>query len=239
MITKKGCRENMKKETSNKLFIFLLTVITVLFIFGLLGALNVDSRLAAIIGVAIGFSLYAIFLKKQGTPKKKKQLRPVSDKREKFYKSKGLSDEDIEFFRDTMNNAKKQILQIERNMNNAGKMKAIANRNNTLHLIKVLFKDIVNEPDRLHEVDQFLYIHLPSLADLTTKYITINQHQAKSKQTFDVLEKSAKTIDEMCQQIAEDYIRFRSADISDLTNEVELAKRRLNREGTSIENDEI
>lgn len=229
----------MKKETSNKLFILILTIITVVIVFGILGSLNVDSRFSAIIGIAVGFGLYAIFLKRQGSPKKKKDLRPVSDKRETFYKSKGLSDEDITFFRDTMNNAKKQILQVERNMNSAGKMKAIANRNNTLHLIKVLFKDIVNEPDRLHEVDQFLYIHLPSLADLTEKYVTINQHQAKSKQTFDVLEKSAATIDDMCQQIAKDYIKFRSADISDLTNEVELAKRRLNRDKTSIENEEI
>ncbi len=229
----------MKKETSNKLFILILTIITAVFVFGILGVLNVDSRFAAIFGIVVGFGLYAIFLKRQGTPKKKKDLRPVSDKREAFYKSQGLSDEDITFFRDTMNNAKKQILQVERNMNSAGKMKAIANRNNTLHLIKVLFKDIVNEPGRLHEVDQFLYIHLPSLADLTEKYVTINQHQAKSKQTFDVLEKSAATIDDMCQQIAEDYIKFRSADISDLTNEVELAKRRLNRDSTSIENEEI
>src|SRR5699024_8186706 len=101
--------------------------------------------------------------------------------------SKGLSEEDITFFRETMNNAKEQILQIEENINQAGKLKAIANRNNTLNLIKVLFKDIVNEPDRLHEVDQFLYVHLPSLAELTSKYVQINQHQAKSKQTFDVL----------------------------------------------------
>lgn len=231
----------MKKETSNKLFILLLAGITFLFVFGLLSAFNFNDLFAAIIGFLVGFGLYAVFLKRTGTPKKKKekQLKPVSDKREEFYQSKGLSDEDITFFRDTMNNAKNQILQVETNMSRVGKLKAIAHRNNTLHLIKALFKDIVNEPDRLHEVDQFLYVHLPSLADLTEKYSTINNHQAKSKQTFDVLEKSAKTIDEMCQQITDDYLGFRSADISDLTNEVDLAKHRLNREGSSIENDEI
>lgn len=230
----------MKKETSNKIFILLLAFITVFVVVAILGGLfHVDSTVSFIIGGLVGFGLYSVFLKRQGPVKKKKGLKPVSDKREKFYKSRGLSDEDIVFFRDTMNNAKNQILQIESNMNSAGKLKAIANRNNTLHLIKVLFKDIVNEPERLHEVDQFLYIHLPSLADLTNKYVTINQHQAKSKQTFDILEKSAATIDEVCQQIAKEYIDFRSADISDLANEVDLAKHRLNREGSSIENDEI
>lgn len=229
----------MKKETSNKIFILLLAIITIFVVIVILGALNVNPTVSMIIGVIVGVVLYAVFLKRQGPPRKKTELKPVSDEREKFYKSRGLSDEDIVFFRETMNSAKNQILQIERNMNSAGKLKAIANRNNTLHLIKVLFKDIVNEPERLHEVDQFLYIHLPSLADLTDKYVTINQHQAKSKQTFDVLEKSAATIDEMCQQISKDYIAFRSADISDLADEVDLAKHRLNREGSSIENDEI
>ncbi|MDN6731342.1 MAG: 5-bromo-4-chloroindolyl phosphate hydrolysis family protein, partial [Atopostipes suicloacalis] len=121
----------------------------------------------------------------------------------------------------------------------AGKLKAIVNRHDSLNLIKILFKDIVNEPDRLHEIDQFLYIHLPSLAELTTKYIQISQHQVKSKQTFEVLQKSAKTIDKMCKQITDDYLHFRSKDIKDLTNEVDLAKKRLNHEGQNIQNDEI
>ena len=231
----------MNKKTSNNLFILLLAGITIVVVVFLLGALNVNRTLSIIIGVIIGAGLYATYLKRQGPPKKKKEqdLKPVSNEREKFYRSRGLSNEDIDFFRKTMNNAKKQILQIEENMTNTGKLRAIANRNNTLHLIKVLFKDIVDEPERLHEVDQFLYVHLPSLADLTDKYVTINQHQAKSKQTFDVLEKSAQTIDDVCEQIAEDYVKFRSTDISDLADEVELAKHRLNREGSSIEDDEI
>lgn len=231
----------MKKKTSNNLFILLLAGITIVVVVFLLGALNVNRTLSIIIGVVIGAGLYAAYLKRQAPPQKKKaqDLKPVSDEREKFYQSRGLSNEDIDFFRDTMNNAKNQILQIEENMTHTGKLRAIANRNNTLHLIKVLFKDIVNEPERLHEVDQFLYVHLPSLADLTDKYVTINQHQAKSKQTFDVLEKSAQTIDDVCEQITEDYMKFRSTDISDLADEMELAKRRLNREGSSIEDDEI
>ncbi len=231
----------MKKKTSNNLFILLLAGITIVVVVFLLGALNVNRTFSIIIGVVMGVGLYATYLKRQAPPQKKKvqDLKPVSDEREKFYQSRGLSNEDIDFFRDTMNNAKSQILQIEENMTHTGKLRAIANRNNTLHLIKVLFKDIVNEPERLHEVDQFLYVHLPSLADLTDKYVTINQHQAKSKQTFDVLEKSAQTIDDVCEQIAGDYMKFRSTDISDLADEVELAKRRLNREGSSIEDDEI
>lgn len=231
--------QTMKKKTSNNLFILLLMFITVVVVVFLLALLDINAIISIIIGALVGAILYGAFLKRQQPERKKTDLKPVSDEREKFYRSRGLSDEDIEFFRETMNNAKNQILKIEANMNNTGKLRAIAHRNNTIHLIKVLFKDIVNEPERLHEVDQFLYVHLPSLAELTEKYVTINQHQAKSKQTFDVLEKSAQTIDDMCEQIADDYVTFRSTDISDLADEVELAKHRLDREGSDIEQDEI
>ena len=231
---------NMNKKTSNNLVMLLLALFTVVFVVFLLSAFNVNRTPSIIIGIFVGFGLYSRYMGEQKPERKtKKNLQPVSKEREKFYLSKGLSEEDIDFFRETMNNAKGQILQIEENINQAGKLRALANRNNTLNLIKVLFKDIVNEPDRLHEVDQFLYVHLPSLAELTSKYVQINQHQAKSKQTFDVLEKSAQTIDEMCQQISEDYVSFRSTDISDLANEVELANRRIHREGSNIEDDEI
>lgn len=231
----------MSKNTSNNIFILLLGIITTIITVFILGALGVNSFIATIIGIVVGIGLYSTYLKRQGlgSSKKKTDLKPVTDKREVFYKSKGLSDEDIAFFRKTMNTAKSQILQIEKNVNATGKLRAITNRHNTLHLIKVLFKDIVNEPDRLHEIDDFLYTDLPSLAALTKKYVTINNHEAKSKETFDVLDKSAKIIDNVCQEIADDYMNFRSIDITKLADEVDLAKMRLKRDGSSIEEDEI
>jgi hypothetical protein len=47
----------------------------------------------------------------------------------------------------------------------------------------------------------------------------------------------------MCQQIAEDYVKFKSSDIEDMDLEVKLAKRTLNKDNEhykeSIENDEV
>lgn len=231
----------MKKKTSNNVVIFLLALFTVGVVVSLLIAININELLALIVGIMSGFGLYASYLKQNKVVSKKrvKDLKPVSSNRNKLYKSKGLSDEDIKFFRETMNNSKIQILELEENINQVGKIRAITNRHDTLNLIKILFKDIVNEPDRLHEVDQFLYVHLPSLTELTNKYVQINQHKAKSKQTFEVLENSSKTIDEMCQQISDDYLHFRSKDIKDLANEVKLARKRLNREDSNIQDDEI
>lgn len=231
----------MKKKTSNNLLILLLALFTIGVVSTLLVSLNINQTLSIFIGIIGGLGLYSTYLYKQKpvTKSKNASLNTVSDERKKFYLEKGLSNEDIHFFRETMNDAKSQILQLEENINQTGKLRAIANRHDTLNLVKILFKDIVNEPNRLHEVDQFLYVHLPSLTELTNKYVQINQHKAKNKETFDVLNQSAQTIDEMCQQISEDYLLFRSKDIKDLANEVELAEKRLTREGKSIKDDEI
>lgn len=231
----------MKKKTSNNLLILLLALFTIGVVISLLLAININRSFAILLGILSGVGLYSTYIHRQKPAKSREKttLSSVSDERKKLYLSKGLSNEDIGFFRETMNNAKNQILELEENIEQTGKLRAIANRYDTLNLVKILFKDIVNEPHRLHEVDQFLYVHLPSLTELTNKYVQINQHKAKSKQTFDVLDQSAETIDEMCQQISKDYLLFRSRDINDLANEVELAKRRLNREGASIKDDEI
>lgn len=231
----------MKKKATNNVMILLLTLFTSGVVISLLLSININEIVAVFLGIIGGLGLYLTYIRQQKPVKQRKNtnLKAVSEERKKLYQAKGLSNEDIDFFRETMNNAKIQILELEENINQVGKLRAIANRYDTLNLVKILFKDIVNEPHRLHEVDQFLYVHLPSLTELTSKYVQINQHKAKSKQTFEVLEKSAETIDGMCQQISSDYLQFRSKDIKDLANEVELAKKRLNREGSSIEDDEI
>ena len=58
-----------------------------------------------------------------------------------------------------------------------------------------------------------------------------------------MLDRSSQTLDEMCQQIAVDYVEFKSDDIEDMEVEVELAKRSLDKDNglnqESIQNDEV
>ncbi|WP_208558857.1 5-bromo-4-chloroindolyl phosphate hydrolysis family protein [Marinilactibacillus kalidii] len=213
------------------ILIYLLTCITIIFLFSFLVAFNFPFIPSVLLSISLGVLL--LYMRgKKSRPADKKKLPKLSSEKEAFYTSKGLEKEDIQYFRQTMQNAKHQIRTIEKNMLATGKLKAIENRNNTIHLTKSLFREIIKEPNRLHEVDQFLYVHLPSLADLSGKYNEINNHQAKSKATYDMLDKSAQTLDKMCQQIAEDYVEFKSDDIVDMEVEVELAKRSLEKDNS-------
>lgn len=192
--------------------------------------------------VFAGYLFYQEKEQQSGRHVKKARLRKLSPEKESFYKSKGLNKEETIFFRETMQTAKIQITQIEKNMTLAGKLKAIEHRHNVVRIAKSLFKEITQAPNRLHEVDRFLYVHLPSLLDLTDKYVEIDRHEAKNKSTYDILESSTDTIDELCQLVIQDYVSFKSTDLNDMEIEVELAKRTIERDNghtSSLDQDEI
>lgn len=220
----------MKQSTLYTSLVYAITLFTTLFIFILLIGFDLNGFLALLLSIGAGVFMLKKYNSKSSFTKSGRQKLPrLSQEKESFYTSKGLSREDIQYFRKTMHKAKEQVMTIENNMSKSGKLRAIENRNNTIALSKALFKEITNEPNRLHEVDQFLYVHLPSLADLVDKYVEIENHKAKSKATYDILEKSAFTIDKMCGQIVEDYVSFKKDAIQDLDVEIELAKRTLDK----------
>ena len=94
----------------------------------------------------------------------------------------------------------------------------------------IRFKELVKEPTRLHEASHFLYTHLPNLVDLTDKYIEINNHEVKSRKTYDKMEESIQIIDQLAALITSDYQRFVADDLDDLDVELSIAKQSLKRD---------
>lgn len=221
---------------------YTFTSVSTILIFLLLAFIfNFNFWWSLIISIAIGSILFYMQNDRK-TGKSHVKLKKVSAEKEDFYKTNGLNKEEMKFFRETMFVAKTQILNLEKNMNSISKISAIEKRNNTVHLAKSLFKEITENPRRLNEANKFLYVHLSSLVDLTNKYIEIDQHEVKSKATYDVLNESATTIDEMCHLIAVDYVAFKSGDFDDMSIEVELAKKAIERDSANfekIENQEL
>ncbi|GEK89874.1 5-bromo-4-chloroindolyl phosphate hydrolysis protein [Alkalibacterium putridalgicola] len=219
----------MKQSNTRLNLTYAFILFIIMFIFLLLVGFEVNILISFLLSIGIGVLLLNV-LTKNSRGNTKEKLPRLTKEKEEFYSSKGLSKEDIDYFRRTMFQAQQQIITIEQNMQRSGKLRAIEHRNNTVSLAKELFKNITQEPNRLHDVDKFLYVHLPSLADLSEKYVEIEGHKAKSKTTYDILEKSANTIDKMCELIAEDYVKFKADDIQDMSVEVELAKRTFNKD---------
>lgn len=188
-----------------------------------------------IIGAAL--VIWGIF----GSGKKKSaknEMPDLSDELESHYTKSGMTPSEITFFRQTMNQTKVEIEQLQQNMQQTAKLKAVDLRHDTVKAAKALFKALVKEPNRLHEASQFLYTHLPNLVDLTNKYIEINDHEIKNKQTYEKLEESSQIIDQLAHLIAQDYQQFVFEDLDDLDVEISVAKQSLKRENLSDDNNQ-
>ncbi len=175
------------------------------------------------------FIIWGLF----GSNKKKKrpaEMPDLSKELEAHYEESGMTSSEITFFRQTMNQTKNEIDQLQKNMQQTAKLKSIDLRHDTVKAAKALFKELVKEPHRLHEASQFLYTHLPNLIDLTNKYIEINDHEIKNKQTYEKLEESSLIIDQLASLIAQDYQKFVSDDLDDLDVELSIAKQSLKRD---------
>ena len=176
-----------------------------------------------------GMALLMDFFTMRHHAPKNYKFKPTQDKLHHYHEH-GLSEQEIVFFRQQMAEAKERIENIEVEMNKVAKLRVIENRHNVVAVSKQYFKDIVKEPERVAQAGIFLNKLLPSLEDLTAKYTEISSHVAKNKQTYLILEKSAQTIDNICESITESYVHFHQSLYNDLQDDIKLANRTLNKE---------
>ena len=216
-------------------WVAILLIVVVAFIF--IGAVNNNSFPVLIFLVGAALVFYG-FKGRRAAKTPDRNLPTLSKKREQSYLDSGMSYHEIEFFRNTLNQTKEQIEQLQSNIHKSAKLKAIDLRHDTIRAAKALFKELVKEPNRLNEANHFLYTHLPNMVDLTNKYIEINNHEIKSRETYDKMEESIQIIDQMAALIAKDYQKFVADDLDDLDVELSIAKQSIRRE-QAYKDDEI
>ncbi|WP_185080170.1 5-bromo-4-chloroindolyl phosphate hydrolysis family protein [Enterococcus casseliflavus] len=157
-------------------------------------------------------------------------LPSLTREREAHYLKSGMTAREIELFRETMNQTKHQIDKYQKNITSNNKLKAIDLRHDALRASKALFKELVKEPTKLPLASHFLYTHLPNMVDLTDKFIEINSHEIKSRETYDKIEESTQIIEQMASLIAKDYSQFVADDLDDMDVELSIAKQSIKRD---------
>lgn len=152
---------------------------------------------------------------------------PMSKKLAAHYEAAGLSDSEIDMFRETMATASKNIHHLENTVQNVLELQDIMAENDTMNIIHAYFKAIVDEPKRMTEAAPFLYEQLPNMADLTHKYAVINGHEVKTEDTYLVLSQAKDALRKLASTIKDEYTDFVRSDIDDLDTTVNLTKRQL------------
>jgi len=189
--------------------------------------------------ILVGFLVFVLYRKKKNAADKSDQMPYLTKDKETHYRELGLSPQEIDFFRSTMSTAKKQIIQLQENMNRSTKLRAIDLRNDTTKVSKAPFKELVKEPKKLHLANHFLYTHLPNIVDLTSKHLEIEQHEVKNKQTYEKLEESAQIIDQLSKLVKNDYEEIVSDDLDDLDVEMSIAKSSLSQKAATEESPQV
>ncbi len=212
-----------------KVLVFILGLVVLSVTFGFaVNSADFFTLFLFFIGAAL--LIFAVRLRKKTTTAQ--DIPTLSRKREESYLASGMTPREIEVFRETLFQTKQQIDHLQKNIQDNAKLKAIDLRHDTLKAAKALFKELVQDPIRLHDASHFLYTHLPNMVDLTNKYIEINQHEVKSRETYEKMEESVQIIDQLAALITSDYQNFVSDDLDDLDVELSIAKQSLKRDNS-------
>lgn len=211
-----------------------------LYFFAIVGALTIVDESSGLLDslfplIILAFIIYGI---KRWWDKRQQakqadvsvNMPPLRQDLTQHYHEAGLDDQQIKFFRETMNTARVQIETLEQQMNQVAKLKAINLKTQAVKAAQGIFKELVKEPQKLHRADGFLYNHLPNLVDLTEKYITINAHDIKTANTYEALQKSAEVIEQVSSLVVKDFEQLVAEDLAEMDVEVSLAEQQLARQ---------
>ena len=197
----------------------IVSAIAVITLFAFISSTGTD--LFTVLLLIVGAILVFIGLKGRKVEANPNVLPILTKEKEAHYLKSGMSPSEIELFRETMNQTKQQIEHLQKNINRSNKLKAIDLRHDALRASKALFKELVKEPTKLH---------LPNMVDLTDKFIEINEHEIKSRETYEKIEESTQIIEQMASLIAKDYQQFVADDLDDLDIELSIAKQSIKRD---------
>lgn len=180
-------------------------------------------------GIGVIMLIMAFLFRKKRRPPEpiSGQIPPLSNRMQAHYRKLGMQDEDITFFRAQMAEAREKIDHLQANVEKSPKLKAVDLNYGMVRVSQAMFQAIVDDPMHLANAGDFLYRHLPSLVNLTDKYIEISHHEVKTKDTWTVLAKSIEVITQLSQTIQADYTAFVHSDLTDMDAEMTTAERAI------------
>lgn len=141
----------------------------------------------------------------------------IYKKKIKIYQQENkLTSDELLLFKETMAVVKKQILFLESAESKSKALLAIEKKEKGVASAKLIFKELMKEPQAMTELEQFLYRKLPSLVEASEKLVEIQE----SKLSTSEIEKSKKvildTISSISASITDDYEAIVQEDSEDI-----------------------
>ncbi|MCZ0717699.1 5-bromo-4-chloroindolyl phosphate hydrolysis family protein [Aerococcus kribbianus] len=171
-----------------------------------LGAVHQESLIGMVLAIS-GFTLalfYYFYRQKDSLAQK-----PTLDNNKlTHYRSHGLSDHDINFFRQEMQKTTQSIHQIMTEVNQDRHLKMLFSRHNGIALLQNFCQALIQQPERLSDASTYIYKDLP---DLRAELIHYHQIDSKTMSYYDCViakRQSKQRINQYLSDIAEAYNYF-------------------------------
>lgn len=161
-------------------------------------------------------------LRRRAIKKNKMTKKPVRKENIQRYQEAGLSDSDIEIFRDTLADAKENIEIWEANIKKNDELDVVESVTGGLESSKLLFKHIVQNPTQLTRQNDFLYKDLPNMVKLTEKYLEMEKQSVKSQDVSRDMDETLLLIRTLSANISKNYHEILMDDVNIIKHEVKF-----------------
>lgn len=151
---------------------------------------------------------------------------------EEVFKASNLSKDDMRYLLKVVNEVEEQLDEIVKVTSSNTNLKEIlhSNSSNKLNVINSTLESLLNEPERLNELGNFINVYIPNLLEIVETYNKVDSHFFKDEKGLEVLSESEATIIEICEKIEREYIDFRRKDIDKLQSHIDYTRKRFDRD---------
>ncbi|WP_081168301.1 5-bromo-4-chloroindolyl phosphate hydrolysis family protein [Lactococcus garvieae] len=182
---------------------------------------GIPSFIRIILILLVALWLISLFRRKSNK-KESTAKKPARKENIRRYQEAGLSESDIEIFRETLGDAKENIEKWEANTNKNDELEVVESVTGGLEASKLLFKHIVQNPTQLTKQNDFLYKDLPNMVKLTEKYLEMQKQSIKTQEVSRDMDETLLLIKTLSANFSKNYHEILMDDVNVIKHEVKF-----------------
>ncbi|MGX7238701.1 hypothetical protein RV11_GL001399 [Enterococcus phoeniculicola] len=139
----------------------------------------------------------------------------------KYQTKHGLTDSELNLFKDTLGEAKALILRWEEANKGMKELTIVEAQESGLKSSKEIFQELMEHPQKIHQLNEFLYTKLPGVVEASERVRQIREASLSTKEIEASVKSMVQTISVISASITDDY----EAIIQEDSEEIALTKK--------------
>ncbi|KAF1299629.1 hypothetical protein BAU15_00610 [Enterococcus sp. JM4C] len=148
-------------------------------------------------------------------------IKAYKENLRKYQKEKKLTDSELQLFKETLGEAKELILSWEETNKGIKSLNMIEAQELGLKSSKEIFKELMEHPKEINQLNEFLYIKLPGVVDASKRVRQIYEAGLSTPEIDESLKSMQHTIEVISRSITDDY----EAIVQEDSEEIALTKK--------------